>query len=128
MKIRKSKILIARKILKDIDFDSIAVRGISGIGFGSVLSYSMNKKLIIVRKDRKNSHGYFDVEASEDCNKFLIVDDFTSTGTTVLAIFNGVRQKFKDIKFIGTYMYRYVDKFTVASAVPHWQIPKELIQ
>lgn len=46
----------ARKALKDIDFDTFVVRGMSGAIAGGMLSRSMRKNLYVIRKDNDDSH------------------------------------------------------------------------
>lgn len=69
---------------KKIKFDSFVGRGVSGITMASMLAYSMNKNLVIVRKDRTNNHSGQLVEGIiTNEHQFIIIDDFVETGETI---------------------------------------------
>lgn len=80
----------AVKILKAHKFDAIAFRGLSGTLVGPLLAYLLNKTVLAVRKPhelkRSNSHGYYQVEGDIAAGKYVIVDDFVSSGDTVREI------------------------------------------
>lgn len=86
-----------------IDFDSIACRGVSGIMLASPLSFVTKKPLIVVRKTVEGNHGNSILEGYFPRDlRYIIVDDFISTGATVRAIIeeinNCYRQSRKKIK------------------------------
>lgn len=71
-------------IKKGVKFDSFVGRGVSGITVASMLAYRMNKNLVVVRKDKHNSHSNLMVEGIiHDRHTFIIVDDFIETGSTI---------------------------------------------
>ena len=46
----------SKDALGDLDFDTIAVRGVSGLLVGAPLSVFLEKNLLIVRKTTEDSH------------------------------------------------------------------------
>jgi adenine/guanine phosphoribosyltransferase-like PRPP-binding protein len=69
------------------EFDSIVVRGISGIVVGSPVSLALKKPLVIVRKPGDGSHSPRTVENIENVgSRYLFLDDFLSMGTTRRAV------------------------------------------
>ncbi len=66
-------------------FEAIVVRGVSGISVGSILAHLLDKPLVIIRKD-ESAHSNLKYEGPTDFSKYLIVDDFYSTGDTLRKI------------------------------------------
>lgn len=83
------------------DYDSIAFTGMSGALFAPELSRTLNKHLIMVRKSTKQSHSSLMVEGNSRCKKYIIVDDFISTGSTVQRIQKKVKKFAPDAICIG---------------------------
>lgn len=90
------------------DVDAIAVRGVSGTTFGTLVAYELNKQLIVVRKRTDNNHGTYHVESSQSPNTYLVVDDFVSSGATLYTIKYHVDTQFPQAKCLGMYCYKYV--------------------
>jgi adenine/guanine phosphoribosyltransferase-like PRPP-binding protein len=95
--------------LRGLDFEVIACRGVSGIGFASILAYRMSKGLLVVRKPGEGSHSeYREVEGCYP-NKgggWIIVDDLISTGNTVISIYAAVRRNAQGCEnLLGVYLY-----------------------
>lgn len=84
------------------DYDSIAFTGMSGALFAPELSRTLNKHLIMVRKSTKQSHSSLMVEGNSRCKKYIIVDDFICTGSTVCRIQKKVKKFVPDGVCIGT--------------------------
>ena len=79
----------ARHKLRDLHFDTIVVRGVSGLVFGSMLALAMQKGVTVVRKPGESTHSNYGVEGlipDTHLDRWLIVDDFISTGSTMRAI------------------------------------------
>lgn len=72
--------------LKDLDFDAIAVRGVSGITMGSILAHVLNKELVVVRKLEEDSHASYNAETPKEFSKYIVVDDFTCSGETLFYV------------------------------------------
>lgn len=64
------------------EFESIAFRGMSGAVLASPIALALDKTLILVRKG-ENTHSTYAVEGDLSGQKYIIVDDFISTGETV---------------------------------------------
>lgn len=76
------------KKLNTLEFDGIAVSGVSGMLIGPTLAYLLNKRLAIVRKaDDTHNHSKHRIESNfEPGDRWVIVDDLRSTGATVRRI------------------------------------------
>ena len=112
---------IADKIMELVEDNSIPIiligRGSSGAiiaGAVAAILYQHNRyvRIYISRKSSENCHGtqldglYSD--AYKD-NKIIVVDDFLDTGSTILAILEDLREKFRkevtlDMLCIGNYL------------------------
>jgi hypothetical protein len=68
------------------NFDTIAVRGVSGVLVGSAVAIALNKHLIVVRKEEDDSHSGVTCEGHLTARRYVIVDDFISSGRTVKTI------------------------------------------
>ena len=90
----KKRIEMAMQILKKkkVCFDTIAFRGMSGAILGTSLALLLNKQIIMVRKSKQNTHSDYLVEGFRQSKKFLIVDDFVSSGNTAREIIRRVKQ------------------------------------
>lgn len=71
--------------LKLINFDTILVRGVSGLLVGPVVAYLLNKNIAVVRKDSESSHAGCKVSGVVS-GRCIILDDFISSGATVREI------------------------------------------
>ena len=89
------------------DFQVIACQGVSGLAFASVLAYRMEKGLLVVRKEGKveSSHSCMGIEGCIPTgnDKWLIVDDFVSTGATMARI---LRMVGWHSRLVGAYLYQ----------------------
>lgn len=74
--------------LQFLDFDAIAFRGLSGALISPTLALMLEKTLCAVRKPstQEVSHGFYQVEGDQGARRYIIVDDFISSGTTVCDI------------------------------------------
>ncbi len=76
----------AKEVLKACDFDAIAFRGMSGALVAPLLAHKLHKTLIMVRKENDSTHAMRLVEGDRAAERYLIVDDFMSSGNTVRMI------------------------------------------
>jgi adenine/guanine phosphoribosyltransferase-like PRPP-binding protein len=75
-------------------FDAIAYRGASGAITASIIAHHLKKPLILVRKpEDTRGHSPYMVEGPTVVKRYLIVDDFMSTGATYEAIREAVRKE-----------------------------------
>lgn len=106
---------IVRRVKKDgLLFDGIAVRGVSGISLGSIVSFKYNIPLVIVRKGEE-SHSPYKVEWDPrvfrgGTKNLLFFDDLISTGLTARTVEDAVAEF--DFKIPFHYLYNcYGDPF-----------------
>lgn len=103
-----------RKIRQSrIEFDSFAVRGVSGMVFGAKLSHVMQKNLIVVRKTVDGSHATRMVEGYEPY-RYLFLDDFIGMGITRRKVQDHILEAYPAAKMIGSYLY-LDDELLIAS-------------
>ena len=97
----------ARKVLGAMNFKAMACRGVSGLMFTSILSYQMNKGLVVVRKRGESSHSCLDVEGCFPTGRgqWVIVDDFISSGETVAEIIKKMGKTYLS-RLLGAYLYK----------------------
>lgn len=93
-----------------IEFEAIAFRGMSGALVAPMLAHHMKKGLLVVRKPSEQSHGA-KVEGMIDAERYIIVDDFISSGKTVKEIQETIHHYRKAInepvsaKCVGIFLY-----------------------
>jgi orotate phosphoribosyltransferase len=92
----------AVRVLKDIDFDAIAFRGMSGALIAPLLAHKLGKTLIMVRKRGVDCHSGHCVEGDRGARRWIIVDDFISSGHTVETIKEEVDNWMDGAEFLGT--------------------------
>jgi len=107
----------AEKRLRELDghtpFDSIAFTGVSGAALAFPLALALDKTLLCVRKKKsESSHSPFEVEGNYSSECYVIVDDFISSGKTVMEIQRSIDSNVGDMaKPVAVYLYRdYGDK------------------
>jgi adenine/guanine phosphoribosyltransferase-like PRPP-binding protein len=91
--------------IRNLKFDAIAVRGISGMLVGSPLAAATESQLIIVRKDTEKTHSDSKVEGWGRKQNILIVDDFIETGETIDQIYESIMEKCDSPKIVGILLY-----------------------
>jgi orotate phosphoribosyltransferase len=102
----KKRLFEAKKLLKNVEFDTMVITGNSGTIFGGALSVILKKPIVLVRKDKseESTHSYMTVEGTVDIGKYIVVDDFFCTGATLNRIFSKLKY-FNNISFQGCYSY-----------------------
>jgi len=95
----------AQNILSAVNFDSIAVRGSSGLLVGGALADRMNKGLFLIRKEPEHSHSGFIIEGDSDYRKYIILDDLVCTGMTVRVIRTAMETFMPLTELVGAYIY-----------------------
>lgn len=106
----KAFLSLAEKALNTHQFDTLAFRGMSGAFLGPALAARMNKNMILVRKPEDSTHFRQDVEGYDKAKRYIIVDDFTSSGSTKEAIIEGVRNFSPDATFVGLLEVKDIDE------------------
>lgn len=94
------------QVVQKHEFDSIAVRGLSGATMGGILSYLSKKDLVVLRKSSDYSpHSLSTVELENKPNKFIIVDDLISSGKTIQIINNELQYYPDNPKCVAIFLY-----------------------
>jgi orotate phosphoribosyltransferase len=124
---RADKIKAAVEALQSIEFDAIAVRGMSGAIIGGAIAHALGKPIILVRKHKYNEeshHSCMQVEGPLHWNpraRYVIVDDFVSSGLTfrrIQAEIDGAAE------CVGAYLYRD-EEYTAFADFPDRWLPHE---
>jgi len=93
-------------VIKD-QFESIAFRGTSGAMVAPAVAALLKKHITLVRKDDEH-HADQTVEGALDCN-YVIVDDFITSGDTVITIQWRINAASPLSKCVGILEWRYND-------------------
>lgn len=104
---RKARRAIAQAVkrLDKIHFDAIAFTGHSGSLIAPAVAYEMGKGLIVVKKNL--GHSSYRVEGAVFAAKYVILDDFISSGDTIRRIARTLRKNdyAKYAELVGIYEY-----------------------
>ena len=83
--------------LESKDFDTIVVTGVSGLLIGSILAHILDKHLVVVRKDEDvSTHSQPGMVEGILGGRWLFVDDFVSSGETLLRVKRKVQERAND--------------------------------
>lgn len=82
-----------RKALKDEDFDTFVVRGMSGAIAGGILARSLKKNLFVIRKESDNSHDGSPAFGTMG-SRWVFLDDFVSSGATFFEVWDFIQKEF----------------------------------
>ena len=87
-------------------FDSIAVRGTSGLVVGAPVALRLKKPLVVIRKE-DGSHSSNPVEkVGVMGRRVLFLDDFRSTGETRWAVLEAIGEEDAYADLVGEYLYQ----------------------
>lgn len=75
-----------------IEFDFIAFRGSSGALIGAPISLALKKRLVNIRKEDAPAHS--GTVTGLATGRYIIVDDFICTGSTIEFIFDALGKEF----------------------------------
>lgn len=94
---------------RGVDFDTIAVSGVSGLLVGAPLAAAMGKDLMVVRKPF-DKPSRFDVglpiALGAGCNqKILLVDDVVESGVTLERMIKAIKAFCPNPTFVGLFLY-----------------------
>lgn len=93
----KQSLELACQALMGWEFTTVAFRGVSGALIGPALALRLDKTMICVRKPKDGSHSKWRdteenlAEGDAGARRYIIADDFISSGTTAKAIFEQVK-------------------------------------
>ena len=91
-------------------FDTIVCRGKSGMLAAGYLAATMTKNIVIIRKSMSNSHATGLVEYWDYPEKYIIVDDFISSGATMMNITRKMDKLFPGAKLVAIALYDDYDR------------------
>lgn len=100
----------AERLQKCYGYDTIVFSGMSGAAMAFMLSHWMNVPLLCVRKKGDSSHyvsstrRYLEGNA-QDVRKYLIIDDFISSGATVQYMIDTIKEANYSAECVGMLMY-----------------------
>jgi adenine/guanine phosphoribosyltransferase-like PRPP-binding protein len=109
-KVLKKVISDCKLKLKKVKFDTIAVRGTSGLLIGPSLAMALNKDLLIVRKPKESSHSSHRIEGIGTSQKIVLVDDFIASGETIRTMIKTIETHCITPEIIGILLYASVSK------------------
>jgi adenine/guanine phosphoribosyltransferase-like PRPP-binding protein len=95
-----------KKFQQNKPFDAIAFTGTSGAAVAFTLAYKLKVPLICIRKTTDKSHYKNIYEGIENIKRYIIVDDFIETGSTIDRIKKGVCSRSEGAKLVGIFLYR----------------------
>lgn len=97
-------------------FDAIAFTGMSGALIAPPVAMALGKSLIMVRKPGHSSHSDYTVEGDYAARRYVIVDDFRSSGKTEANIRESIAQVMPRAEYIGFLSGLYLDPYYVKTA------------
>ena len=103
-------IATADKLKEQFGFDTIAFSGMSGAAMAYILAHWMDMPLLCVRRKEDGSHRRSLLpnqllEGNFGVRKYLIVDDFIDTGSTVNYIIESIAREIPTAKCVSMLMY-----------------------
>lgn len=108
------------------EFDAIAFRGVSGALIAPSVAATLGKELLLVRKPNERAHTYSKVEGVKgEAQRYIILDDFISAGSTVNSILEAVREFDSGHKCVAIALYNWKGKTTerlrTFDGIPLWK-------
>lgn len=106
-----SQTVTEAKRLKDKhNFDTIAFCGMSGAAMAFLLAHQLRLPLLCVRKKNESSHYRSQMpstlmEGNLDCQRYLLLDDFISSGATVNYVVESIADELPNAKCVAMLMY-----------------------
>lgn len=93
--------------LKNIEYDTFAFQGASGIGISLILAHLLQKETILVRKDGepRQADARYKVEGYKEAKRYIVVDDLISTGMTAARVIQGVHSLAPEAELVGILLY-----------------------
>lgn len=95
-------------------YEAVAFMGNSGAMFGPILAAATGKEMILVRKNKENSHSTLNVEGymnETEHLRYIITDDLVSSGETLRTIRDRIEETCKVLRYykpecVGVVLYR----------------------
>lgn len=80
---RRDAVSQTRHRISQLKFDAVAFTGLSGSVIAGAVASEMDKYLYCVRKSEENRHSGYQVEGPMTGLRYIVIDDFISTGATI---------------------------------------------
>lgn len=95
------------KLRKKLKFDTIAFRGSSGAAMAFPVACRLRLKLAHVHKTKSHAYRQGDVEGTDEARRFLIIDDFVESGSTLKKIVQSMDRAYglKNALCVGVLLY-----------------------
>ena len=91
---------------RGVDFDTIAVQGVSGLLVGAPLAMVLGKDLLIIRKPGDKTRLHHLIPAGIGSNqKILLLDDCVQTGATLSNMLSNIKHYCHNPAFVGLFLY-----------------------
>lgn len=94
----------ALEALSNVHFDTIVGTGLSGTLPLQMIAEQFNVNMLAVRKDRSSCHSDGLLEGTLG-NRWVLVDDFVSSGATVVRAMKAIDDIKVKTKFVGAFLY-----------------------
>ncbi len=104
--LRKSAVQRTLRAIRKERFDTIAVRGVSGLTVGAIIAHRRKVGLAVIRKASDlTTHSPHDIETPLNVSRYIIVDDNVSSGQTIYTIVQAMTRRHPESKCIGVARY-----------------------
>lgn len=103
-------IALGKNIACKYKIDGIAFTGVSGAALGYILGYTLGLPLICVRRQGDGAHYLGVLEGCVSAKRYMIVDDFISSGDTVRRIMKTIKSNCIDSQCAAMMMFNQVDR------------------
>lgn len=80
---------------QNLEFDTIACRGVSGILPAGIVGFLLNKPISVIRKPGENNHSGLDVEGKHYAS-YVIIDDLIASGDTIRDTISRMKKRASD--------------------------------
>jgi len=87
---------LIKNLQKKLKFTHMVCTGISGQSVGWPISFITGIPLVVIRKALEKSHGSRIVGQSGLCSKYIIIDDFISSGETIERVIREMKKEEKE--------------------------------
>lgn len=102
----KTTVTAIRRLKKLLGFEQIVCTGISGQSIAWPVGYVTEIPVAVVRRKGEKGHHGYSVENFTRNQKYIILDDFISSGDTVKHVLKTLGEEYNDpIKCVGVYCY-----------------------
>lgn len=112
-------------------FDSMIVRGVSGLAVGAPVALAIERPISVVRKATESSHGWGPVVGPADIGaRWIFFDDFSSSGETEEAVQIAIRQTCPPARQVASFFYRDLGNpwsapLLARPCVPNWKMHRD---